>query len=212
MYRQQRGGGATFLIVIVLGLVAGIGYLAYDSGLFAPQTSIAVTPTVEPTGSPLLAAPAITPSAAPQIAAEITQGARFYAPTAGIASSVIEAYLNGTSWDVAELGFSIGHLQGTAWLNVPGNIVLAGHVEMADGRAGIFARLNSLNIGDPVTLSQAGEERTYQVTQKFETAPDDLAVLYPSQSEQLTLITCSNYDFLKDTYATRYVVIAERVA
>jgi LPXTG-site transpeptidase (sortase) family protein len=93
-----------------------------------------------------------------------------------------------------------------------GNIVLAGHVEMVDGRRGIFATIGELEIGDPLYLSQDGEERVYQVTQLFTTAPDDLSVLYPTTDERVTLITCSNYDFLQDSYLDRVVVIAERVA
>src|SRR5690606_148895 len=142
---------------------------------------------------------------------EITDGARFYAPTAGIAGEIVETYLDGTSWDVSQLGPNVGHLQGTAWLQDVGNVVLAGHVEMADGRKGIFAELDELQIGDPITLSQGNEEHTYQVTQKFSTTPDDMSVMYPSDKHRLTLITCAAYDFLSNSYEERFVVIAERV-
>jgi LPXTG-site transpeptidase (sortase) family protein len=125
---------------------------------------------------------------------------------------VIESYLSGTTWDVTDLGRYVGHLQGTAWIDRPGNIVLAGHVEMADGRQGIFANIEELAIGDPIYLAQENEERVYQVTQLFTTGPEDLTVLRPSGNERLTLITCSNYDFFQDTYLDRVVVIAERIA
>lgn len=212
MYRQQQNNAATLVVVILIGLAAGVGYLLYDRGLLAPQTIIIPITTPAPTAVSELPAAAITPTAAPQNPREITFGARFYAPTAGIAGEIVETYLDGTSWDVSELGPNVGHLQGTAWLNAPGNIVLAGHVEMADGRAGIFAVLDRLQIGDPITLSQNGEERTYQVTQKFTTHPTDLSVMYPAENERLTLITCSAYDFLQDAYLERFVVVAERVA
>jgi sortase (surface protein transpeptidase) len=58
---------------------------------------------------------------------------------------------------------------------------------------------------------QDGIEQTFQVTQKFATEPSNLSVLYPSQTEKITLITCSDYDFLRDTYLERVIVIAERV-
>jgi LPXTG-site transpeptidase (sortase) family protein len=89
--------------------------------------------------------------------------------------------------------------------------VLAGHVEMSDGRKGIFAELDRLQIGDPITITQDDNEHTYQVTQKFTTTPDDMTVVYPTTSHRLTLITCSAYDFLSNNYGERFVVIAERV-
>jgi LPXTG-site transpeptidase (sortase) family protein len=212
MYRRQRSSGITFIVVIVFGLAAGIGYLVYDNGLSDPPASIIPTPSPSPEPESVSVGLAATPAHVADTAREITDGARFYAPTAGIAGDVIESYLNGTSWDVTDLGSHVGHLQGTAWMDKPGNIVLAGHVEMSDGRTGIFASLDRLSIGDPVTLTQHGEERFYQVTQKFITDPTDLTVLYPSPTDRLTLITCSAYDFLTDEYRERFVVIAERVS
>jgi LPXTG-site transpeptidase (sortase) family protein len=153
----------------------------------------------------------VTPVPTQYIVREITDGARFFAPTAGIAGQVVETYLDGTSWDVSQLGPNIGHLQGTAWIPDAGNVVLAGHVEMADGRKGIFAELDRLQIGDPITLSQGDTEHTYQVTQKFSTTPDDMTVVYPSETHRLTLITCAAYDFLSNNYEERFVVIAELV-
>ena len=220
MYRRRGSSGIpTIVIVIFLGLAVGVVYLLFDRGLpgLAPMSeTVAPLPTVPttdidtavPTANPTLVAEADTQ---PEIASEITDGARFLAPTAGINSHVVESYLNGESWDVADLGAQVGHLQGTAWTHQPGNIVLAGHVEMADGRAGIFAGIDQMSIGDPLYLQQDGEERVYQVTQLFHTEPDDLTVLYPSQTEQLTLVTCSNYDFFADEYRDRFIVIAERV-
>jgi LPXTG-site transpeptidase (sortase) family protein len=82
---------------------------------------------------------------------------------------------------------------------------------MADGRLGIFAELDKLDIGDSILLSQNGEEWMYQVTQKFTTGPDDMTVVYPSESHRLTLITCTAYDFLSNQYEERFVVIADRV-
>ncbi len=211
MYRQQRSGIGTFVVVILIGLAAGVGYLLYDQGLLSPQ-SIVVPIVPTETALPAVEEALAAPTPAPAAARDITFGARFYAPTAGIAGEIVETYLDGTSWDVSQLGPNVGHLQGTAWLNTTGNIVLAGHVEMADGSAGIFAPLDKLQIGDPISLSQDGEERTYQVTQKFTTNPTDLSVLYPVQNERLTLITCSAYDFLQDIYLERFVVVAERVS
>lgn len=213
MYQRQSGGLTTFLLVVGLGLVAGLIYLAWDSGIFSPQAAVQPVETVQQPTPDVTTEALATPTAPPASAAvrEITEGTRFYAPTAGIAGNVVETYLDGTSWDVSQLGPNIGHLQGTAWIQDVGNVVLAGHVEMADGRKGIFAELDRLQIGDPISLTQGDQEHVYRVTQKFTTTPDDMTVVYPSDTHRLTLITCSAYDFLSNVYEERFVVIAERV-
>jgi LPXTG-site transpeptidase (sortase) family protein len=114
-------------------------------------------------------------------------------------------------WEVSTLGMNAGHLQGTGWIDAPGNIVLAGHVELADGRAGIFAHIGQMKLNDPVFLIQDHTTRRYRVTEVRTVAPDDMSVVYPTTTDRLTLITCTDYDFTLNTYRARVVVIAERV-
>jgi sortase A len=123
----------------------------------------------------------------------------------------VQVYLDGVSWDVTNLGMNVGHLQGTAWLEDAGNIALSGHVELADGRAGVFASLHELKPGDLVVLRQGGSERRYSVTEVKTVQPEDLTPLYPTIEERLTLITCGNYNFFQDTYLERVVVVAQRI-
>ena len=210
MYRRDPARARIRILFMVgLGILAGALFLLRNNN---PAPSETPTPVPLVTNADQgVTLPLDSEAATPPPPREITTGAEFRAPTAGIASEVIESYITGTSWDITDLGQYVGHLQGTGWVDRPGNIVLAGHVEMADGRRGIFATINDLSIGDPIFLDQDGEERTYQVTQLFTTAPDDLSVLYPTTSERLTLITCSNYNFFQDNYLDRTVVIAERV-
>ncbi len=198
------------MITTLLGVITGVMFLARDGW----------TPAAPP-AAPVDAAPPPPPALMPTldpfvqsrpVAREITSGATLFAPTAGISAAVIQSYLDGTSWDVRELGAFAGHLQGTAWLNQPGNIVLAGHVELADGRQGVFASIGQLSVGDPIFLTQDGEQRVYAVRELRTVNPDDMSVLYPTSDEQLTLITCSNYDFLRDVYHERLVVVARRTA
>jgi len=132
-------------------------------------------------------------------------------PTQGITTDVIDAYLNATSWDVTNLGMNVGHLQGTGWIDQLGNIVLAGHVELRDGRAGIFSRLSQVKVGDPILLELPDEQRTYTVREVLEADPTDLSAIAPTTTDQITLITCGAYDFLTDTYQVRVVVVADRV-
>ena len=132
-----------------------------------------------------------------------------FLPTIGVQAAIVETFLQGESWDVSGLGTNIGHLQGTSWLSNPGNIVLSGHVELRDGRAGIFANLDELNVGDPIILRENGIELVYTVTEMRVVMPDDLSVLRPTTYDQLTLITCGAYNFFQNSYQERIVAIAQ---
>jgi LPXTG-site transpeptidase (sortase) family protein len=208
MYRTRRSS-PSIIVIVCLGILIGIGYLVYE-GRNNTRPVVAPIATIEPTTTlaPTLAGPTAAPTDSPR---EITDGARFYAPTAGISTRVIQSYLNGESWDIRDLGMYAGHLQGTAWMSEVGNIVLAGHVEMGDGRRGVFATVNELKMGDPLYLTQYGEERIYNVVEIKQVTPDDLSVVYPAAKDQLTLITCTDYDFVQNLYLQRLVVVAERV-
>ena len=134
-------------------------------------------------------------------------------PALNIQSPIREFHLNGTSWDIDRWERGVGHLQGTAWFDAPGNIALGGHSEMPDLSRGIFAELDQLEIGDLIVIHFGLEERHYAVTSITNVAQDDLTPLYPTSSERLTLITCDTLTYNRriHAYAKRVVVIAERL-
>lgn len=208
MYRRRvssRRNGSPLTPLILLGIMFGLGFIIIDRWrnpppevLPAPTVALTAEPTLAPTTPPL---PSATPIAK----------ANLIAPTAGINAQVVDVYLDGTSWDVSSLGEKIGHLEGTAWFGSPGNIALAGHVEMRDGRPGIFARIDEVKEGDPIILQLDTVEQRYRVTQILRVQSDDLTVLYPSTADKITLITCDQYDFVQNAYLERVVVVAERV-
>lgn len=212
MYRRRlssynRRGGTTSMVfnMVLLGILVGVGFLLYDRWQTPSPTAQSSTQTPPPI--PTLTLPPSQPLPSPTALPE----ARVLIPTAGVNALVVNVYLDGESWDVSQLGEYAGHLQGTAWINTPGNVALAGHVEMRDGRPGIFARIEELRMGDPVILTQSGVEQRYAVTDIKRVSPDDLSVLYPTSNDRITLITCDSYDFLQNTYQERIVVVAERV-
>jgi LPXTG-site transpeptidase (sortase) family protein len=205
---RKSGSFATVFVIIGFGAAIGIGYLLYDSfnastGIFAVPTLPSLLPT--PTVTPVVTATETLNTTTTLIPTTL------YIPSAGIYASVVEVFLDGTSWDIRNLGINVGHLQGTAWLESPGNIVLSGHVEMADGRQGVFATIDELEEGDLLVLQHGDEERQYTVRSGFRVQPDDLSVLYPTQTDQLTLITCDSYDFFQNAYLERIVVVADRL-
>ncbi|RMF79745.1 MAG: sortase [Chloroflexi bacterium] len=234
MYRRQSGGsGRAILIVIILGIIAGAVFFIMDSRGQESGQGVAIVPqnndgAAVPEAGDLFGssdeAPAPPEVDESRIPDDVSLGSNIvidgvdpntetslFLPTLGVQAPVIETFLNGSSWDVSNLGTNVGHLQGTSWLNTPGNIVLSGHVELADGRPGIFENLNELQIGDPIILTEEGVERRYVVTDLLVVEPDDLSVLYPTTHEQLTLITCGAYNFFSDTYQERVVAIAELI-
>jgi len=142
----------------------------------------------------------------------LTQSVQLMIPRADVIAPVIRVHLgDGGTWNVSQLGYNAGHLEGTAWLGQPGNIVLAGHVEMSDGSPGIFAQLEQLNQGDQLLLIDGSSSRlVYEVTSIRRVEPNDLSVLYPTDTDQLTLITCGDYDLISNSYLIRIVVTSTR--
>jgi len=206
MYQRRRKNPLPILVLI--GIVVGIVFVLLDQPPTPPTTEPLTTPRISPTGGALnTPTPPPTNISTPPSTA---QSARLLIPAAAVSSPIIPVYLDGTSWDVSKLGVNVGHLQGTAWFNNSGNVVLSGHVELSDGRRGVFASIKDLLVGDTIIIEYEGVERRYTVTEITTAAPDDLTPLYPSQNERLTLITCDSYDFLSDSYLNRTVVIAER--
>lgn len=207
MYQRNRKNPLPFLILI--GIVAGIVFVILDQRTTQPTTENITTPqSAQPTQVELdTPTPSSTIVPTPPSAA---QSARLLIPAAAVSSPIIPVYLDGTSWDVSKLGVNVGHLQGTAWFNQVGNVVLSGHVELSDGRRGVFASLEDLLVGDTIIVEYEGTQRRYTVTEITKAAPADLTPLYPAQIERLTLVTCDSYDFLSDSYLERTVVIAER--
>lgn len=116
------------------------------------------------------------------------------------------------TWDTLNLGLNVGHLEGTAWLDAPGNIVLGAHSELAERTPGIFYTLDRIKTGDAVVLANGSETRTYTVTQIYQVEFKDLNPIYPASSDIVTLITCDtgSYNASTGVYNKRLIVVAER--
>jgi LPXTG-site transpeptidase (sortase) family protein len=216
MYRRylpsyrRANPAATLIRMVILGGLLGVAFTAADRA--QDQPAAAPPPTLR---SILTLAPTLPPPTAPpaaQTAPTPVPLASLLIPSAGVNANVVAVYLGSVSWDVSALGGNVGHLEGTAWFGSPGNIGLAGHAEMSDGRPGVFAGLDRLAPGDPIILMQGGREQRYRVREVRRVEPRDLTVLYPSTTERMTLITCDDYSFVQNTYLERIAVIADRVA
>ncbi len=223
---QKRSSSFGLFRIILLGILAGGAFFAFDAWRNSQDNSTPASPPVAvdndtTQGQTIADAQAVDTettnttdaSANSLYVSQISESAEILIPTVGITASITQAYLDGTSWDVSHLGTSVGHLQGTSWVSdAPGNIVLSGHVELSDGRRGVFAELDQMSVGERIIITEDGEERVYMVVAISEVEPSDLTPLYPTEFERLTLITCGDYDFFSDEYQVRTVVIADRIS
>jgi LPXTG-site transpeptidase (sortase) family protein len=197
------------MFLIALGIVGGILYYVHDQTSPLPVTDVVLFPTDTPMIKPETTS--IPPTMLPTSANE--PSVLLIIPKANVGAKVMRLFLDDSGhWDVSQLGNYAGVLQGTAWIDHPGNIVLVGHVELKDGSPGIFAYLRNLEIGDEVLLTETGmTPSVYHVNDVRSVEPDDLSILYPSSKNMLTLITCDNYDFVSNSYLKRIVVTATSV-
>lgn len=87
----------------------------------------------------------------------------------------------------------VAHYKGTAKPGENGNIFIFGHSSTFIGTgsyAQIFASLNNLKKGDEAIISFRDKSYRYAVSAKKIVASDDVSVLEPTKSEQLTIMTC----------------------
>jgi len=118
-------------------------------------------------------------------------------PRLGLSSVVLEGD------DTAALLFGVGHLSDTPLPWHGGNSVFAAH------RDTFFRPLAGIRRNDVIKFSTADAEYEYVVTELKVVKPTELAVLDPTPSATLTLITCFPFDYVGPA-PNRFIVKAER--
>jgi LPXTG-site transpeptidase (sortase) family protein len=140
------------------------------------------------------------------------QGASIKIPALNLSSSIVNFPLVADTWAIDPWQKRVGFLEGTSWFQSPGNMVLAGHSVMPNGKAGIFARIDQLQVGNELIVSDGVQEHHYTVSEVRVVNEYDISVVYPTGDDRLTLITCeaSSFDAASQTYSNRVVVVATR--
>lgn len=123
---------------------------------------------------------------------------RIEIPRLGFSVVVVEGI------DKTTLRRAFGHIPGTALPGQPGNVGITGH------RDTFFRPLKDIRQNDMITLTTLWGECRYRVVSTRVVSPDDVAVLDPSGSEILTLVTCHPFYFVGSA-PNRFIVRAERV-
>lgn len=207
---------SSLLQLVALGFIAlGLGAITLIARDFiVPRRLAGPVPTATP-ATALSATTVSRPTDAATDNAAIAVGQmRIVAPKVDISTAITQLYFSpqGDSWDLTYLDNMAGHLQGTADLGQGGNFVLAGHVELGDGRKGPFVNLSKLNAGDEIMIIDEDPTKPsvvrYKVTEIKTVAPDDISVLRNRGYEELTLITCDDWDQAAGEYLTRIIVHA----
>ncbi|HUK13148.1 MAG TPA: class D sortase [Thermoanaerobaculaceae bacterium] len=120
-------------------------------------------------------------------------------PRIGVSAMILEG--TGERW----LEQGAGHVPGTALPASDGNAVIAGH------RDSFFRGLSRIDLADVITVTTPAATRRYAVDSYTIVDPSDVAVMAPSTTAQLTLITCFPFNYIGPA-PHRFVVRAHAIA
>lgn len=211
-WRTLLGWRTTSYIAVVIGSVLVLYIILQMAVIRITQiaTTVATVPTPPPSThtAPAANGADAVPNAPPQ---------RLQIPTIALDAPIIPVgwYLNPTTneteWEVAR--YAVGHHQDSG---IPGggtNIVLSSHVA---GYGRLFAQLDQLHLGDHITLTSDTGTYTYAVANITYVASEstnaaehiaNMALLDPTTTEQVTLITCWPA-IGADRFTQRLIVVA----
>ena len=110
---------------------------------------------------------------------------------------------NGT--DEINLNRGAGRIKGTAWIDSPGNLGIAGH------RDGFFRVLKDIEVGDSIDMLTHQGKTEFVVSSIIIVDPTDVSVLEPTDNSTITLVTCYPFYFVGHA-PKRYIVKGELVS
>lgn len=92
------------------------------------------------------------------------------------------------------------------------NISITGHTSNVNSRYQ-FTPLKDVSTGDKVKLTIGNEKRIYEMTDIKNVKPDEVEVMdeHKDQKDQLTLITCDNFNEQTGVWENRSIYVAKHV-
>lgn len=131
---------------------------------------------------------------------------RIIIPKLNMDRPVVLSPIENQTWKVDHLDQMVGHLEGTAAPGSNSNMVLAAHVTLATGVYGPFAGLAQLAPGDKIYVYSGADIFEYAVDGYQTVEKTAVDVTYPTDTGQVTLITCNNWNSVEGRYEQRLVV------
>jgi LPXTG-site transpeptidase (sortase) family protein len=119
---------------------------------------------------------------------------RIVVPAAGVDASIAEVGVTVQSgkaaWETAWR--AAGHHLDSAMPGQPGNMVITGHVSVADrSNLAVFRDLEGVAAGDVVEVFSGDQRYTYQVDRVLVVPPGAVKLLRSDSTSTVTLITCT---------------------
>lgn len=186
-----------FAFVFVLAILNGQWLSAQWHYRFTPAVSAAAS-------SPVLSEKA---EKAPTMASELT------IPTIDVNAPIVFDETSFTEWKIQiALRRGVVHYGTTALPGQVGNVVIIGHSSGQIWAPGdykfIFTLLDKVKVGEVVYIDYNGVRYTYQITGSEVVQPSNFAVIQPTNTPQLTLITCTPVGTSKN----RLVIHAKQIS
>jgi sortase A len=103
------------------------------------------------------------------------------------------------------LSLALGHIPSTALPGQKGNIGIAGH------RDTLFRSLRNVAANDEITFETPGATYVYRVKTTQIVKPEDVQVLNPGPTRELTLVTCYPFEYVGSA-PDRYIVKAQLIS
>jgi LPXTG-site transpeptidase (sortase) family protein len=130
-------------------------------------------------------------------------------PSLKLNAAVVSKPYTELSWDLTTLGQDVAHLRDVPNQISDNNIVMAGHVTVYNGSNGPFRYLWRMEPGDQIILKDDNFSYTYIVREHVLVYPEESSVLEDTQTQQLTLITCTTWDEETLSYLRRRIIVAD---
>ncbi len=129
---------------------------------------------------------ALQPVATADAAWQALRPSHISIPRIGVDTGIETAGFSYGSWDVPRYN-AVQYWPISGYPGLPGNVVVAGHVGYRDI---IFNYLPAVQAGDEIFVQVADDNHRYVVQEVLTLLPSETWVMYPTQEETLTLITC----------------------
>lgn len=143
-----------------------------------------------------------------QAAPPIIRDYRLVIPAIGFDQAVIKAPVFGNTWNFVRIRETAAYLEGRPLPGTNNNVAIGAHSEFEKRRRGPFFDLDQLRVGDEIIVRFNGATFRYEVETLWVTTPDDARPIAQTDSEMLTLFTCSAYNPDTSHYELRLIVRA----